>query len=203
MLTPPMLASRVSVARTFLQARAVRPCTSRALSVSAMAAAYPKLKLVYFNIKARAEPTRLALHIAGIPFEDKRIAHEEWPALKATMPLGQIPVSSAQPSAASAAASVFAAARSASRLHGLRDVTNPGLVARHLPGSRGRWRPAGRELRHPYVRGSSRKACAGGCVQGCAGVITTDQLRLATKVSRLRDPLSDARNGRLRRCCST
>ena len=120
-----MLASRISVARTFLQARAVRPCTSRALSVSAMAAAYPKLKLVYFNIKARAEPTRLALHIAGIPFEDKRIAHEEWPALKATMPLGQIPVSSAQPSAASAAASGVAAARSASRLHGLRDVTNP------------------------------------------------------------------------------
>ena len=55
-------------------------------------AAYPKLKLTYFNIKARAEPSRLALHIAGIPFEDKRVSHEEWPALKATMPLGQIPV---------------------------------------------------------------------------------------------------------------
>ena len=57
-----------------------------------MAASYPKLKLTYFNIKARAEPARLALHIAGIPFEDKRIAHEDWPALKATMPLGQVPV---------------------------------------------------------------------------------------------------------------
>ena len=113
---PSMLASRVSVARTFLRVRSARPCSSRALSVSAMAAAYPKLKLVYFNIKARAEPTRLALHIAGIPFEDKRIAHEEWPALKATMPLGQIPVSSAQPPAAAPqrAASQQLAARAAS-----------------------------------------------------------------------------------------
>ena len=108
-----MLASRVSVARTFLRVRATRPSSSRALAVSAMAASYPKLKLTYFNIKARAEPTRLALHIAGIPFEDKRIAHEEWPALKATMPLGQIPVRSARPAAASAAASGEAAARSA------------------------------------------------------------------------------------------
>ena len=90
-----MLASRVAVARTFLRVRTARPCSSRALSVSAMAAAHPKLKLTYFNIKARAEPTRLALHIAGIPFEDKRIAHEDWPALKATMPLGQIPVRNA------------------------------------------------------------------------------------------------------------
>lgn len=87
-----MLASRSSIARTVLRASTALPRSSRALSVSVMAAATPKLKLTYFNIKARAEPTRLALHIAGIPFEDKRISHEEWPALKASMPLGQIPV---------------------------------------------------------------------------------------------------------------
>lgn len=88
-----MLASRVSVALPLL-ARASRP-RSRALSVSAMAAATPKLKLTYFNIKARAEPTRLALHIGGIPFEDVRIEHSAWPAMKASMPLGQLPVRSA------------------------------------------------------------------------------------------------------------
>ena len=90
-----------------------------------MAASYPKLKLTYFNIKARAEPTRLALHIAGIPFEDKRIAHEEWPALKASMPLGQIPVRSARPAAASAAANGEAAARSAWAWWRMRGITNP------------------------------------------------------------------------------
>jgi hypothetical protein len=41
---------------------------------------------------ARAEPTRLALHIAGIPFEDVRIEHAAWPAMKEKMPFGQIPV---------------------------------------------------------------------------------------------------------------
>lgn len=92
-----MLASRVSFSGTVLRLRTARPCASRALSVSpsAMAMATPKLKLTYFNIKARAEPTRLALHIAGIPFEDVRLKHEEWPALKGSFPLGQVPVRSA------------------------------------------------------------------------------------------------------------
>jgi hypothetical protein len=34
-----------------------------------MAATPKKIKLIYFDIKARAEPTRLALTIGGIPFE--------------------------------------------------------------------------------------------------------------------------------------
>ena len=34
-----------------------------------------KLKLTYFDVSGgRAEPARLALHIGGIPFEDKRFA---------------------------------------------------------------------------------------------------------------------------------
>ncbi|KAJ3281313.1 hypothetical protein HK104_000088 [Borealophlyctis nickersoniae] len=52
----------------------------------------PSLKLTYFNIKARAEPIRLALTIAGIPFEDERIERDSWPALKPTTPFGQLPV---------------------------------------------------------------------------------------------------------------
>ena len=126
-----MLASRVSLARTALRVRPARPCTSRALSVTAMAAT-PKLKLIYFNIKARAEPTRLALHIAGIPFEDVRIKHEEWPALKGSMPLGQVPVRGAlRPPAASLAASCAHHLRAALRaaLHhallGSRRVASP------------------------------------------------------------------------------
>jgi glutathione S-transferase len=49
-------------------------------------AAPTTLKLTYFPIKARAEPTRLALHIGGVPFEDVRIPMDQWPAMKAHTP---------------------------------------------------------------------------------------------------------------------
>lgn len=52
----------------------------------------PAIKLTYFNIEAAAEPTRLALTVAGIPFEDNRIAFPDWPELKKTTPFGQLPV---------------------------------------------------------------------------------------------------------------
>ncbi|KAJ3038271.1 hypothetical protein HDV00_000868 [Rhizophlyctis rosea] len=52
----------------------------------------PQLKLTYFPIKARAEPIRLALAVGGIPFEDERIAREQWAALKEKMPFGQMPI---------------------------------------------------------------------------------------------------------------
>ena len=50
------------------------------------------IKLIYFNSKGRAETTRLILAQAGVSYEDKRIEKEEWPALKATLPLGQLPI---------------------------------------------------------------------------------------------------------------
>ena len=85
-----LAAARLRLARPHSRAAATRPL---AASSSAMAAATPKLKLTYFNIKARAEPTRLALFIGGIPFEDIRLSHgEEWPAHKGEMPYGQVPV---------------------------------------------------------------------------------------------------------------
>ena len=84
-----LAAARLRLARPHSRAAATRPL---AASTVAMAST-PKLKLTYFNIKARAEPTRLALFIGGIPFEDIRLAHgEEWPAHKGEMPYGQVPV---------------------------------------------------------------------------------------------------------------
>ena len=53
------------------------------------------LKLVYFNIPFwRAETSRLALHLGGVPFEDVRPNREEFRQLKAsgTLPYGQLPV---------------------------------------------------------------------------------------------------------------
>lgn len=52
-----------------------------------------KPRLVYFDAPiSRGEECRLALHVAGIDFEDVRIKREEWPAIKPTMPYGSLPV---------------------------------------------------------------------------------------------------------------
>ena len=41
-----------------------------------------KMKLTYFNLRARAEIARLILAHAGEDYEDKRIEFSEWPAIK-------------------------------------------------------------------------------------------------------------------------
>lgn len=52
-----------------------------------------KPKLIYFDAAvSRGEECRLALHLAGIDFEDVRIKHADWPALKEQMPYGGLPV---------------------------------------------------------------------------------------------------------------
>lgn len=51
-----------------------------------------KLKLTYFDFSGgRAEPARLALHIGGIPFEDNRFAPGDFPEIRETTPLKQVP----------------------------------------------------------------------------------------------------------------
>src|SRR6267142_1433554 len=53
----------------------------------------PKLKLTYFDFHGgRGEPARLALSIAGIPFEDDRVAGTDWPRRKPSTPFGSVPV---------------------------------------------------------------------------------------------------------------
>ena len=51
----------------------------------------PSIKLAYFDIEGRAEPIRLAFKIAGVPFEDVRVARGEWAALKPKTRYGQLP----------------------------------------------------------------------------------------------------------------
>jgi len=52
-----------------------------------------KPRLIYFDAPvSRGEECRLALHLAGIDFEDVRFKPADWPALKAQMPYGGVPV---------------------------------------------------------------------------------------------------------------
>lgn len=52
-----------------------------------------KPKLTYFDAPvSRGEEVRLALHIAGVEFEDERIKFEQWPSRKAGTPYGSLPV---------------------------------------------------------------------------------------------------------------
>eukprot|EP00538_Stauroneis_constricta_P002792 CAMPEP_0119549894 /NCGR_PEP_ID=MMETSP1352-20130426/3519_1 /TAXON_ID=265584 /ORGANISM="Stauroneis constricta, Strain CCMP1120" /LENGTH=270 /DNA_ID=CAMNT_0007595585 /DNA_START=31 /DNA_END=843 /DNA_ORIENTATION=- len=51
-----------------------------------------KVKLQYFDIAGRAEPVRLALAVAGIPFDDVRIVYKEWATIKPTTKYGQLPI---------------------------------------------------------------------------------------------------------------
>lgn len=53
----------------------------------------PKLVLTYFDFDGgRGEPARLALHLGGIAFEDRRVGFEEWEALRDRMPFRALPV---------------------------------------------------------------------------------------------------------------
>ncbi|XP_050509818.1 glutathione S-transferase-like [Diabrotica virgifera virgifera] len=49
-------------------------------------------KLIYFDGPGKAEAIRMILSYGEIPFEDKRIQIGDWPKLKPTTPLGQLPL---------------------------------------------------------------------------------------------------------------
>jgi glutathione S-transferase len=52
-----------------------------------------KIKITYFDFDGgRGEPARIALSIAGIPFEDDRVPGSAWPARKEQTPFGSMPV---------------------------------------------------------------------------------------------------------------
>jgi len=58
----------------------------------------PQYKLTYFDLRARAEPTRLVFAYAGVDYEDVRISWEnkaeDWNPIKnsAKYPFGQLPI---------------------------------------------------------------------------------------------------------------
>ncbi|KAE9308873.1 hypothetical protein PR003_g20640 [Phytophthora rubi] len=76
----------------------------------------PQLKLTYFDIKGRAELTRLIFHYGGVTFTDNRVARADFPALKPTLPFGQVPALEVN---GTSYAQSMAVARYAAKLSGL------------------------------------------------------------------------------------
>jgi glutathione S-transferase len=53
----------------------------------------PKLTLTYFDFDgSRGEVARIAMHVAGIPFEDRRISRQDWPGLRDSTPFQAMPI---------------------------------------------------------------------------------------------------------------
>ncbi|XP_072038013.1 S-crystallin SL11-like [Amphiura filiformis] len=52
----------------------------------------PSYKLTYFNGRGRGEPIRLMFAAKGVPYEDNRIEFKDWPQMKASTPLGSLPI---------------------------------------------------------------------------------------------------------------
>ena len=51
-----------------------------------------KPKLTYFTLHAKAECIRMLCSKAGIDYTDERISFEEFGAMKASLPSGQVPI---------------------------------------------------------------------------------------------------------------
>ncbi|TRY76684.1 hypothetical protein TCAL_10356 [Tigriopus californicus] len=52
---------------------------------------HPKVKLIYFDVKGRAELIRLILVVGEVDFQDYR-ARGDWSEIKQTTPFGQLPI---------------------------------------------------------------------------------------------------------------
>ena len=52
-----------------------------------------KPRLIYFDFSgSRGEECRIALHLAGVDFDDVRVQSKDWPAMKEGTPFGSLPV---------------------------------------------------------------------------------------------------------------
>ncbi|XP_071528349.1 hematopoietic prostaglandin D synthase-like [Panulirus ornatus] len=52
----------------------------------------PEYKLIYFNVRGRAEITRWIFEYSGIPYTDERIEKDDWPERKKDIKGGKLPV---------------------------------------------------------------------------------------------------------------
>jgi glutathione S-transferase len=129
-------------------------------------------KLTYFDIAtSRGEECRLALFVAGIPFEDERLKSGEWSPRKAATPFGALPVLTVEGKGAIAQSNAIL--RFIGSQHGLHPA-DPFEAARHeaimgaVEDLRGRLAPVVRIKDEPE-RQRAREEFAAGYMQEWGG----------------------------------
>jgi glutathione S-transferase len=76
--------------------------------------------LTYFDVRGRAEPIRLLLAYAGVPFEDRGLSGDAWAKERSDAPLGQLPyLTEHHDGEARAIPQTMAIVRHLARQHGL------------------------------------------------------------------------------------
>ena len=134
----------------------------------------PKLKLTYFDTSAsRGEECRLALHLAGLPFEDERLDRAGWSARRAAAPFGALPILEVEGKGQLAQSNAILSY--IGRAHGLLPA-DPFECARHesllsaVEDLRGLLRPVVR-ISDEAEKKRARTEFAGGALQDWAGQI--------------------------------
>lgn len=85
---PPVRARRLVARRAFVVAPSALDCGRWRRYIARMS----KWKLTYFDAPvSRGEECRLALHVAGVDFDDVRITRDAWAELKPSAPFGTLP----------------------------------------------------------------------------------------------------------------
>ncbi|MFN0248332.1 MAG: glutathione S-transferase family protein [Kofleriaceae bacterium] len=170
----------------------------------------PTLQLTYFDSPGRAEPIRVALFIAKLPFEDHRVKFPEFVALReqGTFPLGAVPVLTVdgKPIVQTAAILRYVARLAAPSLYpadpytGLivdsaLDTFNDTVSHALVPSLFERDQAKKLEMRRAFVSGVMTKACTyvEGLITG--PFLTGDQLTIADLV--LGETVHQYRSGKL------
>lgn len=68
------------------------PAEAKVAQITPGYAGWPTGTLMYFPLRARAEPLRLILHYSGQAYVMHRVDFDEWDGVKPRMPRGQLPV---------------------------------------------------------------------------------------------------------------
>jgi glutathione S-transferase len=92
MRTDPKVAGKYDTQTEFPLMKAYFAAKLKELEEKGTAGPFKKPKLSYFDMPGRGEACRLLLRQAKVDFEDARIGFQDWPKLKDTFPLKQLPV---------------------------------------------------------------------------------------------------------------
>ncbi|XP_060070606.1 hematopoietic prostaglandin D synthase-like [Ylistrum balloti] len=82
----------------------------------------PTYKLTYFNVRGRAELSRLAFALGGVKYEDVRVSSEEWKKLKPNTPQGMLPILEVDDRMIGQSGAIIREIARATKLYGKNDI---------------------------------------------------------------------------------